>query len=348
MSAQTPVLHLSGKVVGISLLFLSLTPRVTVAQDTNPDEVRRQIASIWGGFESVKCLSVEQIETHAQGDRLTNTIDFAWKVDGRSRSSQTIQRENRTNFDEIRDDGTRWVRVHYFEKLPKTVNMIQIEPTSNQVGHYGNRMFTAMWMFLPGGQTIATILDEGGTLANSGSASKPRWMLTTQLKHSALECDLDETHQFLPREMTIRTETSQQTIRVDRFEQSGDFWYPAAGSSEIVPTNLERGPTNISFELQQVAINQPIAAAKFRWSDFPAGALVVDQVKMTRESIGGKLARIKLTREHAPPKQAAPHDNPIQIPTDPAGSPRFWVTGVLLSSAILAGGAGLYLRYRGF
>ena len=207
-------------------------------------------------------------------------------------------------------------------------------------------MFIALWAFLPGGQTPASILAEGGTLKNLGTSSHPRWTITAQLAWSSIECVLDEAHQFLPQEMTVRTSSRNEVIRVDRFEQANGFWYPAQGSGVITPTNATLGQASVAFQLDQVRINESIPNAKFVWTSFPAGAEVDNQIQRTRKAIGGKLARIKLTRAHPLRKQPAPTNPPLQVADDPGAGTRRWVTGILFGIAILAGGIGLALRRR--
>ena len=98
--------------LGLSLLGLSLNPRDLQAADDDASEVRRQIAAHWASFDSMECRSVERVENPSAAKSSVNTIDFSWKADGRSAWSQTVERDDRTIYAEIRGDGTQRTYVH--------------------------------------------------------------------------------------------------------------------------------------------------------------------------------------------------------------------------------------------
>jgi hypothetical protein len=317
------------------------------AVDEDQSLVRAQIESLWGVLDSFECRSIEKIEMQSDMHNSNTTIDFSWRIDGRSALSWTRERPAETTCFDVREDGTRRVTVQYFKTRPKAIDRILIDRTLNNPGHYGGLGFAGLRLFLPGGRTIAAILNSGGILVNSGTSRNPRWILTAKLDGDEYECVLDETHQFSPKELTINTEASRQIARVDRFEQADGFWYPAEGSRTFI-SHKDHSQVKLTFLLERVAINRSIANAKFEWRDFPTGVAVTNQLDHSMKLVGGKLARLKLQSEHPLPMQKAPTNEPVQVPDDANALTRRLAMIVSIGIAILTGGLGVYFRRRGF
>lgn len=331
-------------IFGLACVHL-LAPLRSHAQDAASD-VRRQIEASWRDFDSFECRSIERVEGQPGRADSTKTIDFAWRVEGRSSWSSVSQREGRLLSQDIREDGSRRTFVSYFDTPPKAIQGLRISSMRSTPGSYGDMMFSGLWMFLPGGKTIAAHLKGGASLVNAGWARSPRWTLKVQSTPYSFECLLDQGHQFLPRELTARSAESVQHTVVDRFEQANGSWYPAEGSTRFTFTKTELAPFALTFRLEAVAINQPIPSTRFRWTDRPDGIDVDDQIEGTLTSVGGKLARLKLLKQHPQPKHAPPTGEPIRVPADAAAS-RWRPSLVLIAVAVGAGGFGLYLRHRG-
>ena len=332
--------------LGLSLL---IVPSFAMGETQNDlIAVRARIDAAWSGFDSIACRSVEHYADpfHDKVDTL-KTVVFSWKMDGRVAWSSTTQQANITRYFDVREDGAKRTTVNYYLTPPKAIDQINIGPPRGESGRVGELTFAGLWMFLPGGRTVADLLNHGGTLANAGITGWPRWTLTLAAERSRVECVLDEAHQFLPSELTIRTDTSQRTIRVDRFERANGFWYPAAGSSVTTGSTLPSGPVVVAWQLDQVAINQPIPDAMFAWTDLPPGVQVFNRIDNTSRIVGGKLAQIKRTRAHPATKSTPPHQEAVEVSSDPGSDVRSMLSYGLLGVAILAGGVGVFLRWRG-
>ena len=340
-------------VVQPALLFtlgwvLLVVPRglKSAAQD-DPNLVRARIDAIWGGFESFQCRSVERFEDPLTKVDTVRSVAFSWKIDGRMAWSSTTQQPDATKHFDVREDGAKRTTANYFPTPSKVIDQVKIGSARGEPGRVGEMVFASLWTFLPDGRTVADLLDNGGSLANNGTTSQPRWTLTAASERCKVECLLDELHQFLPSELTVRTNTSQRTIRVDRFERANDFWYPAAGTCETTAATLKSGPHLARWQLDQVVINQPIPDAKFVWTDLPSGVQVFNLIDNTSRIVGGKLARLKLMRTYPAIKEKAPSQDPIEVPSDPGADVRSLLTLGLLTLTILAGGTGVFLRRRG-
>ena len=310
--------------------------------------VRQQIAAIWGGFDSFECHAIERIDGQGEAYDSIREIDFACRLNGCSALSWTLDRAGQMTYFDVREDGKDRAMARFFPTPPRAIDEIRIGPMRSGPNRYDGLSFPALRLFLPGGRTIAAILEEGGNLVDAGTARNPRWTLTAQFGKELVECILDPEHQFLPRESTIRLGESVQVARVDRFDRVDGFWCPVEGTSTFNSATV-RPPARVvlTYNLDRVAINRPIADARFTWTQWPAGVQVVNQRTRTSRIVGTKLARIRLQDEHPTPTRPPPTNDPVVVSAEANAGVRRWAVGLSLGVAILAGSVGVYVRSRG-
>ena len=246
---------------------------------------------------------------------------------------------------DTREDGRQRVSFRPFPTPPLAINEISIDAPSNEPGLYRGLGFLGLFVLMPLGRDLAANLDHGGTIENMGSRQSPRWKLTAARESERVECELDASHQFLPRVVTLSRHGRTYLIQVERFEQVNGFFYPAEGSAIYLATD-KYPQIEVRFRLDQVKFNQVIPDSRFQWTTFPTGAQVVNKIDRKTYSVGGRRARLQLLGEHPIKQEKPPIGSPITVPPDHDAASRWWFVVIALTVAALTGFVSVILRIR--
>lgn len=193
----------------------------------------------------------------------------------------------------FREDGKIRCDILPFSADSNSISSITVRNQRNTGEEYHDVMFSTMWLIMPGGRPVHSLIDAGATVSPRGSEDE--LLVDVVAKHPKtgrpLLCTLDPGHDWLPKEVTSGTGRSQHRWSVETFRRDNGRWFPATGR---FTATTPKGIQDYRFEVSEVRINRPLDRASFAMPVLPDGVLILDQRTGTNSVKGGPEAERRL------------------------------------------------------
>ena len=315
---------------------------------TDRQAFREELKRLWTSVQSIE-FECDEFALTDQGEPI-NKMNFVrneffhqkesmWA--GNIRIFKNGQLDHSVN--DVRSNGQSRFQLQAFRRFPAEISDLDIKNQVSTPDGYEDFMFSALWLYLPGGRPIYTYLDANARLESAPEYGPSCVRVEASYRDYPLRLILDGEREWLPRRVELAVPGDPSFHETIQFSREHDRWFPAHGRySGHTPS----GTVIKSFRVSRFAINRPIAPQRFQPPPIPDGVRISNDVTGRVEFRGGRDAYLRRFTKYATPlNQGLVPAQPIVALESAPPSP--WM-GYLIatSSSSLLIGVALWTRRR--
>ncbi len=335
----------------------TLAARASAAEASDRERIAKIRQAYWASIETM-VVEIEEFPLEAKdldGDAelkpksssYVTLYDIAIASNGRRAMrfrTRSPEGEIRIN-SEVGEDGRNLYATKFFMTGQNDMDTINILKQKDQTS-FLRELSSFLWLLMPGGKTCFDQLQAGGRIVIPADRSRSEAEYEFTRKGSAVHCEIDPEHDYLPRRVVIGEPDEKIAFEAREFKKIGGHWFPASGF--VNNASKLGGDRYAGFRVVKLKLNEPVDPAMFQMPRvIPPGVQVVENTTFKGYVSGPPGARDEVAKRH-PASPAAVSGAAMDAPDlIAAEAPRvFPWRGLILAGGVAALVSALCLRRR--